>query len=61
MVYVSTLNMVEHSNQKINCFVAITSRMDPCEQIVIAGNAMSDMGLPVVLSVVIVGSACQVL
>ena len=33
--------------------------MNPCPQMVIAGKAMSDMGLAVVLRVVIVGSACQ--
>ena len=33
--------------------------MEPWPQIVMDGNAISDIGFPVVLRVVIVGSACQ--
>ena len=50
--------LVEYSSQT-SLFIFLTSPMDPCPQMVIAGKAMSDMGLAVVLRVVIVGSACQ--
>ena len=51
-------NLAYHENQY--CLViAHTSLIDPCPQMVIAGKAMSDMGLAVVLRVVIVGSSCQ--
>ena len=45
---------------KFACFIALTSLIDPCPQMVIAGKAMLDMGLAVVLRVVIVGSSCQI-
>ena len=36
-----------------------TSEIDPCPQMVMAGNSISDTGLPVVWRVVTVGFACH--